>query len=442
MKIKQIIIAGTLLVSVASFAQKDELKALKKIYAKDEIKGDDLANYKTLVEKVQSLATEEGDKIYANFYKSMTPILDMMSLDKTSTPLQIQMQMAKSLNPKNILQLAKGLNETLDYEKKSGKKIYTDDINETIMQYKPEIQNYVAVLGKQKKYKEGAEVLYSLYQLDKKDQDKLYFAANYAIEAQDWDKALDYLKELKAINYSGEGIAYYALNKTNQVEEFFNDKAQRDLFIKAGSHEKPRDEKTPSKKGEIVKNLALILVQQGKAEEAKTALSDARKLNPDDTNLILTEADVYYKLNDIENYKKLINEALQKKPNDVELLFNLGVVSGKANQIEDAEKYYLKVIELDPSYTNAYLNLANIKLIPDEKLVEEMNKLGTSDKDMKRYTVLKADRQKLFNTVMPILEKAHDLSPDNKDVSQVLMSVYKYLELNDTDKFKALKAKL
>ena len=39
MKIKQIIIAGTLLVSVASFAQKDELKALKKIYAKDEIKG-------------------------------------------------------------------------------------------------------------------------------------------------------------------------------------------------------------------------------------------------------------------------------------------------------------------------------------------------------------------------------------------------------------------
>lgn len=285
-------------------------------------------------------------------------------------------------------------------------------------------------------------MLYALYQLDKKDQDKLYFAANYAIEAQDWDKALEYLKELKAINYSGEGIAYYALNKTNQVEEFFNDKAQRDLFIKAGSHEKPRDEKTPSKKGEIVKNLALILVQQGKVEEAKAALSDARKLNPDDTNLILTEADVYYKLNDIENYKKLINEALQKNPNDVELLFNLGVVSGKANQIEDAEKYYLKVIELDPSYTNAYLNLANIKLIPDEKLVEEMNKLGTSDKDMKRYTVLKADRQKLFNTVMPILEKAHDLSPDNKDVSQVLMSVYKYLELNDTDKFKALKAKL
>lgn len=38
MKIQQIIIAGALLVSVNTFAQKDELKALKKIYNKEEIK--------------------------------------------------------------------------------------------------------------------------------------------------------------------------------------------------------------------------------------------------------------------------------------------------------------------------------------------------------------------------------------------------------------------
>ena len=58
MKIKQIIIAGTLLVSVASFSQKDELKALKKIYAKEEIKGADLTEYKALVAKVIPIAVE------------------------------------------------------------------------------------------------------------------------------------------------------------------------------------------------------------------------------------------------------------------------------------------------------------------------------------------------------------------------------------------------
>jgi len=38
MKIKQIIIAGTLLVSVSSFAQKDELKALKNYTVKKKLK--------------------------------------------------------------------------------------------------------------------------------------------------------------------------------------------------------------------------------------------------------------------------------------------------------------------------------------------------------------------------------------------------------------------
>ena len=80
MKIKQIIIASTLLVSVASFSQKDELKALKKLYAKEVLKGEDLVEYKNLVTKVAPLATEEGDKVYAEFYKSMIPILDMNAL--------------------------------------------------------------------------------------------------------------------------------------------------------------------------------------------------------------------------------------------------------------------------------------------------------------------------------------------------------------------------
>ena len=68
MKIKHIILASAVLVSVSSFAQKDELKKLKKIYEKDEIKGNDLAEYKALVNKVEPLATEESDKIYASLY--------------------------------------------------------------------------------------------------------------------------------------------------------------------------------------------------------------------------------------------------------------------------------------------------------------------------------------------------------------------------------------
>jgi len=63
------------------------------------------------------LAVEEGDKVYANFYKCMIPVLDYLALDKTMTPLQIQLAMAKFVSPKSITELAQGLNATLDYEK-------------------------------------------------------------------------------------------------------------------------------------------------------------------------------------------------------------------------------------------------------------------------------------------------------------------------------------
>jgi len=433
MKIKQIIIASTLLVSVASFAQKDELKALKKLYAKEVLKGEDLVEYKNLVTKVAPLATEEGDKVYAEFYKSMIPILDMNALaqDVTLTPLQVQMKMAKAVTPKTISELSKGLIATLDYEKKVGKKIQTDDINETITSFKPTLLNYAIFLGNEKKQKEAAEVLYAIYQLDKKDTDNLYYAANYAVNGQDYENSLKYYRELKAINYSGEKTLFIAKNKATGIEENFTKKEERDNLVKLGTHSNPREEKEPSKKAEITKNIALILVELDRKDEAKAALADARKENPNDVNLITYEADIYLKMNDTENYKRLINEALAKSPNDKVLLFNLGVTSGNSNQLEDAEKYYKRVIEIDPKYTDAYLNLSDIILKPDAKIVKDMNNLGVSAKDQKQYEVLKAERQKLFNKAMPVLEKAYELDPTNEVVKSNLKSVYSFLELND-----------
>ncbi|WP_293893441.1 tetratricopeptide repeat protein [Flavobacterium sp.] len=435
MRIKHIVIATAVLVSVSSFAQKDELKALKKIYAKDIPSANDVAEYRANLDKLTPLATEEGDVVYANFYKSMLPILQIASYGTSVTPAQI----ASAYSFKSINDLAIGLNATLDYEKKTGKKIYTDDINETITSYKPLMVNIAVELVNAKKNKEAADVLYAIYQLDKKDQDKLFYAAYYATNAKDYEKALNYYKELKALNYTGEGTVYVATNKISKKEETFSSKTERDLFIKTGTHEKPRDEKLESKRGEIYKNIALILVDAGKVDEAKAAVAAARKENPNDTSLIITEADLFLKVNDVENYKRLVNEALEKEPNNVDLVYNLGVVSSNANKLDDAEKYYKKALELDPNYFNANLNLAELKLRADEKFVTEMNKLGTSEKDNKRYEVIKAEREKNFKFVLPYLEKAVELKADDEAARKTLLSVYNALDM--TDKYKALKAK-
>ena len=439
MKIKHIVLATTMMATLSNFAQKDELKALKKIYAKEEIVGSELAEYKSLLSKVEPLAIEENDKIYANFYKCMLPILEISAIDKSLTPMQVQMQLVKLVNPKTISELAVGLNATLDYEKKSGKKIYTDDINETISSYKPNMLNMAVSLGNANKYKEASQVLYSIYQLDKKDVENLYYAASYAVNGKDYEAALDYYNQLKTLNYSGEGITYVAKNLASGNEDSFKTKAERDNLVSLKTHSNPREEKTPSRRGEIYKNIALILVEEGKNDEAKTAISEARKLNPEDTSLITVEAELYFKIKDFDTYKKLINEALEKNPTDVDLIFKLANVSAQTNNFLDAEKFYLKVIDIDPKYINAYISLAELKLNSDPAIVEEMNKLTTSDKDNKRYEVLKKNRTELFKSALPCYEKALELDAQNEIVRSNLLSVYNFLEM--TDKYKELKAK-
>jgi tetratricopeptide (TPR) repeat protein len=437
MKTKHIVIASALLASLSSFAQKDELKKLKRIYEKSTPTINDVSEYKANLNALQSLATTEADKVYYGFYSAMSPIVEIMSLGQTATP---QMK-AKIATPKVVAEVEKGLNATLDYEKKVGKKVYTDDILAKIKIFKPELLNAAIALGEANKYEESASLLHSIYQLDKSDVNMLFYAAGYSVNGEDFDKAIEYYNELKRLNYSGESTNYYATNKETKVEENFGSKQLRDLSVNnTKTHEKPRDEKTPSKRGEIYKNVALILVQQGKTNEAIAAIQDARKINPDDETLLFTEMDLYLKIKDFDTYTKKVDEALAKNPNNADLIFNLGVISGNANKLEDAKKHYLRAIEIKPDYFDAYLNLSELMLRDDEKFVDEINSLGTSEKDNKRYAVLKADREKNFKQLLPYLEKAVDLKPSSEPAKKTLLSVYNALEM--TDKYKALKAKM
>lgn len=436
MKINYVALATTLLMATAGFSQKDELKTLKKIYTKESVTPKDVVDFKANVVKLAPLATEEGDKVYANFYKSMIPVLEMKSMGAAGTPEKV----AQLVTPEAIKDIAANLNATIDYEKKTGKKVYTDNIAETVKQFKPSLLNYAIVLGDQKKYKEGAEVLYAIYQLDKSDQNNLYYASNFAINSKDYDLALQYYNELKALNYSGEETRYYAKNISTGSEDSFATKTERDNFIKFKTHSNPREEKMPSKRGEIYRNIALIYVDKGRVEDAKKAIVEARAANPDDSSLIITEADLYLKSKDFTNYEKLVKEAIEKNPKDASLQYNLGVIAAQSERSVDAEKYYLKAIEIDPNYINAYINLAILKLAPESAVIDQMNKLGTTPAENKKYEVLKKQRLEIFNSAIPYLEKAVQLDPKNYDAAKTLLNVYNALEI--TDKAAPLKVKV
>ncbi|MFN3757037.1 MAG: tetratricopeptide repeat protein [Flavobacterium sp.] len=422
MKIKYLGAVLAIALTTGVMAQKDQLKALEKA-----MKGNDISAIKSAISGAEAAMGAATDVEKAQFYY----LKGVASFD-----------LAKKNSDKsnNLLSSAKAFAEMEAVEKATGKNKFTNQAKVTLEELKGTLVNSAVEDQNNKKFKEGTAKLEQVYAMDKSNQLMLYYAANFAVMGKDYDKALELYEELKRLDYSGEGMSYQAKSLISEEFDSFNTKAERDQAVKLKTHVEPKDEKIPSKRGEIYSNIALILVEKGRKEEAKVALRDARKANPDDIGLIISEANIYYDEKNYTQYMSLLEEAAVRMPENAELFFNLGVASIKVDNFDKAEEYYLKATKINPKYADAFFNLAILKVDKDAKLVEEMNGLGTSAKDNKRYDELKKERENLFKQALPYLEKTIELDATNVEAQKTLLNIYSLLDM--TDKYKALKAKM
>lgn len=416
------IIALVLLVAVTSisFAQKNEVKSIEKA-----LKNSNFSDAKSAVAAAEALLGNMDDKTKAKFYF-----------------LKAQALYAKGAGTDaNIDEAISSLDMLKDLESKMGKLKYTQEANSMTTDMVNSFLTKANDAFTNKNYKVAAKGFEKVYKMSPKDTLYLYYAASAAVTDKDYDAALDYYNQLKNMGYDGSQMNYYAINKETQEEELFPGKQARDLSIKiAKTHEKPRDDKSESKTAEIVKNIALIYVSQGENEKALGAMADARAENPDDLGLLLSEANVYLKMGNRDKFKELMEEATTKDPNNAELQYNLGVLAADAGNSEAAIKYYEKAISINPGYVDAYNNIAVVILGGEADIVEKMNSLGTSSADNKKYDELKEKKSQLYRDAIPYLEKALELKNTNINTAKTLMNIYSVL--GETDKFKAMKAKV
>ena len=66
-------------------------------------------------------------------------------------------------------------------------------------------------------------------------------------------------------------------------------------------------------------------------------MNEARAENPNDLNLILTEANVYYAMGNIDKFKSLLEYATKLDPLNPELQYNLGVIASDAGDSVNAK---------------------------------------------------------------------------------------------------------
>jgi tetratricopeptide (TPR) repeat protein len=406
---KSVLFVLAILVSTMSFAQKKELRAADKA-----IKSNNYAEAKAALSQVKSMMTAMDDKQKSQYHLLMAEALyakGTANNEDINAAIENLSQVGSDFKGESaeLSQLIE--NELLTKANSS----YTSS-------------NFI----------EASNQFEQLYKVVPADTTYLYYSAVSAVSAQDYEKALAHYIKLNDLGYTGKEKVYFATNKETGEEEIMS-KQNRDIYMKTSDdYIKPGERLTESKAGEITKNIALIYVQLDKKDEAISAIKKARVNEPTNVDLILTEANLQYKIGNTDAYKSLIQEAIKLDPKNVDLIYNLGVLSAEAKDKEAAKGYYKQVIEMDPSYVNALTNLSALILEDEQAVIEEMNGLGNSSADNKRYDELKQERINIYNNAIPYLNKVLDIEPNSVQVARTLMNIYS--AIGDTDNQKKMKA--
>ena len=304
-----------------------------------------------------------------------------------------------------------------------------------------------------KKWMEGVDKLLLAYEMDKDNNiDYLYFAASGAVNAENFDLALEYYLQLKEKNYTGIKDEYFITNVESGVEEKVTETEYK-IYQSSKEYMNPRIGQTESRYPEIVKNIALIYVKKGEDELAIEAINEARSIQPDDLYLILNEADLYIRLsnNAIDDnlrsqyrlkFKEIMTLAVEKDPENGILYYNLGIISSEQGESDDAKSYFEKAIEFKPDYTDSYVAIVNILLQEQTVIIGEMDKIAMSNKrsDIAKYDQLKEDLNEVWRKCIPYCEKALEYDPNDLEVLKLLSQFY--YKLDNLDGYKEINDKI
>tara|TARA_R110000850_G_scaffold80862_1_gene173565 strand:- start:108685 stop:109956 length:1272 start_codon:yes stop_codon:yes gene_type:complete len=415
---KSILIIAALSITVMTYSQKKELRQASK-----EIKEGSFVEAKNTLATIEGSIASADDDQKAEYYL-----------------YKGQAYMGSSgTAEKDLVTAAESFKKVIEIES-SGKQNYTEEAKKEIQNLVVRLVNSAIDDQNAERYEAASNKLYAGYTISKKDTSYLFYAAGNAMNAQKYDLAMKHYEELLDLGYTGIEKEYVATSReTGEVKPFASE-GERDLEIMSGNYFKPSERMGESKRRLILRDLSAIYVDKGEVEKAKKIIADAKKENPDDISLVRAEAALALKLNDMKTYNQLMQKVVDSDPENPELFYNLGVSSASIGETEKAMEYYTKAIELDPDYHNAKVNMAVLILDQEDAIIEEMNSLGTSAADNKRYDELRDKREGMYKEAVPYLESAFQARPDNVNIARTLMNIYSIT--GEDAKFNEMKAKV
>ncbi len=228
----------------------------------------------------------------------------------------------------------------------------------------------------------------------KRDTLATYYAAISAIQINEYDKAIQYLRELISFNYMEPTVYVYLSTLYREKKEL--DKAMQTIKI-------------------------------GKSKF------------PDDISILIEEINIYLIKNDFENAQKVLEIAIEKDPGNHLLYFTIGSnydqlksKEGIDNQLyleffKKAEEAYKKTIELNPHFMDAYYNLGALYFNEGLRIFDEAQGI----EDLQTYLREEEKFKVFWGSAIIYLEKYHEANPKDIDAMIHLRILYARLSISD-----------
>ena len=243
----------------------------------------------------------------------------------------------------------------------------------------PKAQEAELVLARmlvgEKHYAESKLHFANLLKAHPDNPDVVYPVAILALQQNDIALAEVQLKHLLELDIPDKSLPYYYLGQIAE-EAKRNDQALS-YYASVGEGEQYLSAQMRS---------AQILSGQGKLDEARTLLNDAKAATPEDrAQLVITEAALLREAKQVQAAFDLLDKQLLTQQEQPDLLYESALLAEKLGNMEVLESRLRKLIKLKPDNAQAYNALGysfaerNIRLPEARELIDKALKLTPED---------------------------------------------------------------
>ncbi len=267
-------------------------------------------------------------------------------------------------------------------------------------------------------------------------------------------------RDQEALYKNMNGICSYIFNKgidQFQTKRYAEGYQSFSKLEKANTFFETNKQKFALPLNDIRNNAALCAMQGGLTEEAIQLYEDIISKGSDDASIYSSLSNLYKKGGRDADARKLLDDAVVKFPTNINLLITLinyylaedkhaeaidkinkaieldgkndqlyvaaGLAYDKMKNVEKSRAMYLKSTELNEKNLNGWNNLGSSYVDEANAIIKEMNTLGSSSADSKKYDELNVKKVAAFTKAKPFIEKALSLDPTNEQLKRVMMKI-------------------